>query len=217
MLRGLIAVMPPFTLPTEADLRLNFPILLFTLAATTLAGLLFGCAPAWLASRIDPGETLKEGGRSGMGVGRRRLRRVLVVGEFTLALALLAGAGLAIHSFLNLQRVDLGVRTDHVLSFYLPVPDSRSKDPGQIFAYYHKILASIESVPGVSHAAASSGTPLEGRASECRSPLPANRRTVTHRCGQMRILAWRLPITSRLLAFDSSKGAALPTRTTPPA
>jgi putative ABC transport system permease protein len=162
MLRGLIAVMPPFTLPTEADLRLNFPILLFTLAATTLAGLLFGCAPAWLASRIDPGETLKEGGRSGMGVGRRRLRRVLVVGEFTLALALLAGAGLAIHSFLNLQRVDLGVRTDHVLSFYLPVPDSRSKDPGQIFAYYHKILASIESVPGVSHAAASSGTPLEG-------------------------------------------------------
>ncbi len=162
MLRGLIAVMPPFTLPTEVDLRLNFPILIFTLAATTLAGLLFGCAPAWLASRIDPGETLKEGGRSGMGVGRHRLRRILVVGEFTLALALLAGAGLAIHSFLNLQRVDLGVRTDHVLTFYLPVPDSRSKDPEQIFAYYHKILASIESVPGVSHAAASSGTPLQG-------------------------------------------------------
>ena len=62
-------------------------------------------------------------------MGRHRLRRVLVIGEFTLALALLAGAGLTIHSFLNLTRVDLGVRTDHVVTFYLPVPDTRSKDP----------------------------------------------------------------------------------------
>ena len=162
MLRGLIAAMPPFSLPSEADLRLNFPILLFTLAATTLAGLLFGCAPAWFASHIDPADALKEGGRSGTSVGHHRLRRGLVVGEFTLALALLAGAGLAIHSFLNLQRVDLGVRIDHVLTFYLPVPDSRSKDPAKIVAYYHQILTHIESVPGVSHASAESGTPLEG-------------------------------------------------------
>ena len=102
MLRGLIAAMPEGTLPTEADLRLNLPILLFTLGATTLAGLLFGCAPAWFASRIDPAETLKEGGRSGSGKARQWLRRTLVIGEFALALALLAGAGLAIHSFLNL-------------------------------------------------------------------------------------------------------------------
>ena len=50
MLQGLIAVMPPDTLPSEADLRLNFPILLFTLASTMLAGLLFGCVPAWFGS-----------------------------------------------------------------------------------------------------------------------------------------------------------------------
>ena len=90
MLRGLIAAVPPDILPSEADFRLNIPILLFTLAATTLAGLLFGCAPAWYASRVDPAEALKEGGRSGMGAGRHRLRRVLVVGEFALALALLS-------------------------------------------------------------------------------------------------------------------------------
>ena len=75
MLRGLIAVMPPHTLPAEADLRLNVPILLIMLAATTLAGVLFGCAPAWYASRLDPAGVLKEGGRSGIGVGRHRLRR----------------------------------------------------------------------------------------------------------------------------------------------
>jgi putative ABC transport system permease protein len=162
MLRGLIAAMPEGTLPTEADLRLNFPILIFTVAATTLAGLLFGCAPAWFASRIDPGETLKEGGRTGSGKGRHWLRRSLVVGEFALALALLAGAGLAIHSFLNLQRVDLGVQTDHVLTFYLPVPESRSNDPEQIVSYYKRLLDSIQSVPGVSNATAMTGMPLYG-------------------------------------------------------
>jgi len=162
MLRGLIAVMPQDTLPSEAELTLNIPILMFTLLATTLAGLLAGSAPAWYASRIDPGEALKEGGRTGTSAGKHRLRRVLVVGEFTLALVLLAGAGLAIHSFWNLTRVDLGVKTDHVLTFFLPVPDQRSKDPAQISAYYRDILSRIDAVPGVQHASAETGTPLFG-------------------------------------------------------
>ncbi len=162
MLQGLIAAMPRNTLPSEADLRLNVPILLFTLAATTLAGLLAGSAPAWYASRVDPGETLKEGSRTGTSIGKHRLRRILVVGEFTLALALLAGASLTIHSFWNLSNVDLGIKTDHVLTFFLPVPDSRSKDPGQISAYYRDMLAHISAVPGVQHAAAMTGGPPYG-------------------------------------------------------
>ena len=162
MLQGLIAVMPPNTLPSEADLRLNFPILLFTLAATSVAGLLCGCAPAWYASRVDPAEALKEGGRSGMSAGRHRLRRSLVILEFALTLTLLAGAGLAIHSFWNLMRVDLGVRTDHTLTFSLPVPDSRSDNPERIVAYYRRILAGIAAVPGVSDVSAETGLPLEG-------------------------------------------------------
>jgi putative ABC transport system permease protein len=162
MLRGLIAVMPRGTLPIEADLRLNLPILFFTLLATTLAGLLFGSIPAWFASRVDPAETLKEGDRAGTSTGRHQLRRALVVGEFALALALLAGAGLAIHSFVNLARVDLGVRTDHILTFGLPVPESRAKDTDPIVAYYRQVLASVQSVPGVTHTAALTGMPLEG-------------------------------------------------------
>ncbi len=162
MLQGLIAVMPRDTLPWEAKLTLNIPILLFTLGATTLAGLLAGSVPAWYASRVDPGEALKEGGRTGTSAGKHMVRRVLVVGEFTLALVLLAGAGLAIHSFWNLTRVDLGVKTDHVLTFFLPVPDQRSKDPVQISAYYRDILARIDAVPGVEHASAMTGMPLYG-------------------------------------------------------
>jgi predicted permease len=162
MLQGLISVMPPNTLPSEADLSLNFPILLFTLAATTLAGVLFGCAPAWYASRADPADALKQGGRSGTGAARHRLRRSLVILEFALTLTLLAGAGLAIHSFWNLTRVDLGVRTDHALTFSLPVPDSRPNNPGRMVAYYRQMLAAIAAVPGVWHVSAETGTPLEG-------------------------------------------------------
>ena len=97
-----------------------------------------------------------------MGAGRQRVRKVLVVAEFALALALLTGAGLAIHSFWNLTRVDLGVNTVHVQTFSLPVPDARPKDPKLIIAYYQQMLTSLKSVPGVLDASASVGLPLEG-------------------------------------------------------
>jgi putative ABC transport system permease protein len=162
MLRGFVAVMPENTLPTEAELTLNLPILAVTIAATTLAGLLFGCAPAWYASRLDPAETLKEGGRSGAGRVRHRLRQALVVSEFTLALALLAGAGLAIHSFWNLNHVDLGVKTDHVLTFMLPMNKGKDYTSDQIIAYYQQIVRQIEATAGVESAAAATGMPLRG-------------------------------------------------------
>jgi putative ABC transport system permease protein len=162
MLRGLVAVMPTDALPAEADLRLNVPILLVMLAASTLAGVLFGGAPAWYASRLDPAGVLKEGGRSGTGAGRHQLRRVLVVAEFALALPLLAGAGLAIHSLWNLTHVDLGVRTDHILGFYLDsVPLEKDPNQANVNAYYRRILASIEAVPGVSRACAMTFLPLD--------------------------------------------------------
>jgi predicted permease len=162
IIRIMMAKMPPFTLPSEADVTLNIPVLLFTLLATTIAGILFGCAPAWAASRIDPNETLKEGGRSGTGAGRHRLRRALVVAEFALALTLLAGAGLAIHSFWNLARVDPGFRTDHILTFSLPVPEKRLTQPEQMVAYYKLLVEKIESLPGLIRAEAATGMPLQG-------------------------------------------------------
>ncbi len=162
MIRIMMAKMPPNTLPSEADVTLNLPVLFFTLLATTVAGILFGCAPAWHASRIDPNETLKEGGRSGTSAGHHRLRRSLVIGEFALALTLLAGAGLAIHSFWNLARVDPGFRTEHLLTFNLPVPEKRLTQAEQIVAYYRQLVERIESLPGVVRAEAATGMPLQG-------------------------------------------------------
>src|SRR5262245_21119979 len=94
---AITAVMPPVgtMLPSEAEIRISVPVLLFTIATTTLAGLLFGAAPAWQATRVDLNEVLKLGGRTGGSGMRRKALRFLVVAEFSLALTLLATGGLA--------------------------------------------------------------------------------------------------------------------------
>ena len=160
LLRAVLSIVPDGILPSEANFQLDIHVLVITLVATTLAGIVFGCAPAWYASRVDPGEFLKEGGRSSTGAGSHKLRRALIIGEFALALSLLAGAGLAMHSFWNLTRVDLGVRTDHVLIFRLEQPHGRFQNPQEMFAYNQQILSAIRSVSGVSSAATVTGMPL---------------------------------------------------------
>ncbi len=149
LLRCIVALMPPGTLPSEAALQLNIPILSVTAAATILVGILSGSAPAWYASQLDPARSLKQGGRAGEGKGHHTLRRALVVGELALALTLLSGAGLALHSFWNLTRVDLGVRTDHVLMFSLQQPDGRFRLASGIVPYYKQVLEQIHALPGV--------------------------------------------------------------------
>src|SRR5262245_26981650 len=158
----IVRYVPMNMLPSEADVRISIPVLLFTLGTTLLAGMLFGCAPAWQASRLDLNDVIKQGGRAGLGAGRRGLRRVLVVVEFGLALTLLAGGGLALRSFWNLTKVDLGVRTERVLTFLLPVPEQRFSEPEKITPYYRQLLGRIESVPGVEKAAVMTGMPTRG-------------------------------------------------------
>ena len=160
LLRAILSIVPDGILPSEANFQLDLHVLAVALGATTLAGILFGCAPAWYASRVDPAESLKDGGRTGTGAGGHKLRRGLIIGEFGLALSLLAGAGLAIHSFWNLTRVDLGVRTDHVLTFRLEQPATRFATPVQIDAYYQQMLSAVHSVSGVSSATVVTGMPL---------------------------------------------------------
>ena len=175
------AVMPPVgtMLPSEANIRISVPVLLFTIGVTTLAGLLFGAAPAWQAARVDLNEVLKLGGRSGGGAVRRNALRVLVVTEFALALTLLASGALALKGFWNLTRIDLGIVTDRVLTFRLPVPEQRLQGPDQIRAYYQQMLERIKAVPGVEQVAATTSIPARGtsfgvRVSVVGQPPPAN-------------------------------------------
>jgi putative ABC transport system permease protein len=161
LLKGILLLMPDGTLPTEADVRLNLPVLAFTLAACALSGILFGCAPAWQAARAKTNEALKEGGRSLAG-GRHRLRQTLVVIEFALALTLLAGGGLAIHSLFKLANVNLGFRTEGLLTFFLPVPDGKLKGNDQVNTFYAQLIERVQSVPGVTAVSVSTGMPVQG-------------------------------------------------------
>jgi putative ABC transport system permease protein len=160
LLKVVVVLLPQFSVPTESDISLNMPVLLFSVTATILAGVLCGCAPALQVSRWSLSETLKEGGRSASGGGRNGLRRVLVVAEFALALTLLAGAGLVIHSFWKLTRVDLGFRRDHILTFTLPVSFDRFPHEEQVTAFYRPLLEKLSALPGIVSVAASSSTPI---------------------------------------------------------
>jgi putative ABC transport system permease protein len=211
VLKGLVAMMPAGTLPAEADLRLNFPVLFIMLAITALAGVLFGCAPAWYASRLDPAEVLKRGGRSGIHGSRQRLRRLLVIGEFAMALPMLVGVGLMTHSLWNLTGVDLGVRTDHMLGFYLDSPAAPSNRK-QINSYYRNMLARIEAVPGVTSVAALSHLPLDSLHEATRFSIAGSLEYGRLSSGPRRIFRPQRRTTSGPLEFGSYEAEGSITR-----
>ena len=161
LLRIIMATMPPYTLPSEADVRLNLPVLLFTLFASVLSGVLAGCARLAgdaLQSGRDP-----EGGEPVLDGRPTRLRRGLVVAEFALALTLLAGGGLAIRSLVKLTNVDLGFARTITCSrspCRSQTPDCPR--PSRSVAFYRQLLEKIEALPGVQSASASTGVPVQG-------------------------------------------------------
>jgi len=161
LLPAVMAVMPAYTLPAEADVRLDLSVLIFTVAASLFCGIVFGCAPAWQATRANPTDALKDA-RGSLAGGRDRLRRVLVAGEFALALTLLAGAGLAIHGLFKLANVDLGFRAEGLLTFSLPVPDGRLTGSERTSAFYRELLDRVQAVPGVLSASVSTTMPVRG-------------------------------------------------------
>ncbi|HEX5964828.1 MAG TPA: ABC transporter permease, partial [Pyrinomonadaceae bacterium] len=164
IVQAITAVMPPVgtMLPSEANIRISIPVLLFTIGVTAIAGLLFGTMPAWQATRLDLNEVLKQGGRTGAGGARRKALRALIVAEFALALTLLATGGLALRGFWNLTRIDLGINTDNVITFRLPVLPQRLTSADQFRSYYASMLERIQALPGVERAAVMTGTPGRG-------------------------------------------------------
>ena len=151
----------------------------FTFLASLLTGVIAGVIPALQTSQIDLNEGLKEGVRGAAFSIRARARRVspaLVVGELALTLALLAGAGLLIKSFLRLRAVEPGYNPQNLLTMKIPL-SSASYPLAQQRVFYQELLARINSLPGVKVAAIgtlpleSIGTavdrPREGGGSSC--------------------------------------------------
>jgi predicted permease len=138
----------PEALPRANGVHLDARVLLFTLVASLLAGVIFGLAPALKTARTDIHETLKEGGRGGSGV-RHRTQRTFVAVEMAMAVVLLIGAGLMIRSLMNLWNVNPGFDPHNVLGFVLSFPVDRSTTPDSTRASLQQVHDRLQSLPGV--------------------------------------------------------------------
>jgi predicted permease len=159
---GLLAASPRNLLDLRA-ISMDLPILYFAVAATLLAGLLFGFLPSYISANSRISETLKEGGRSASSGSRRAFaRNAFVVAQLALALVLLIGSGLLIRSFARLIAVDPGFETGHLLTFKVTLPRSKyGTDPLRL-AFFQQLLPRLATVPGVRSASMESFPPLAG-------------------------------------------------------
>jgi len=150
------------TIPRLATLTLDLRLLAFSLVIATVSAVLFGLAPALRVARTQPGDVLRGQSRSMTGGAKQlRLREWLVVSQVALAFVLLVGAGLLLSSFRRIQQVELGVKTDGVLTFELHLPSARydSTARGQ---FYERFAAEVAAIPGVRAAGGVSKLPATG-------------------------------------------------------
>lgn len=162
-LKSLVALMPQNIIPAEAEIRLNPPVLLFTLGVAMLTALIFGLVPALQAARKDLNEPLRDSGKGLSGGFRHgRLRDAVVVLEVGLSMTLLVGAGLLMRSFVALRDVHLGLRPDHVLVARLPLPVDRYKTAAEVMGFYRPLLERLKVLPGVLEATETSTLPPYG-------------------------------------------------------
>jgi putative ABC transport system permease protein len=143
-LHFLIAFAPP-GIPRIAEARLDGGVLAFTTAISMFSAVIFGLAPAWKSSEADPSESLRSG-IAVAGTMRKRMRSALVISEMSLAVVLLAGAGLLVRSFLALRAVDPGFEPKHVLTLNISLPSgtSQSRD-----ALYNAVLDRVRNISGI--------------------------------------------------------------------
>jgi putative ABC transport system permease protein len=141
------------------QVRLNQPVLLFTLIVSVLTGLLFGLLPALHAARTDLNTSLKEGGRSV--AASAWARKGLLVAEVSLALVLLVGAGLMLRTVNQLTHVDAGFNTENLLTLQFTLP-GRNYNIERRLEFFRECRARLEALPGVRSAAFAMSLPILG-------------------------------------------------------
>ncbi len=166
-LRLLVAIAPA-NLPRLGEIGIDVPVLLFTLAASVGAGLLFGLLPSlrYVGPRLA--NALRSGGRTASQTREQhRTRNTLVVVQVAMALVLLIASGLMIRTFYALRHVDPGfTRPWELQKFHIFIPESQVKDPIQVVRMQQAIADKIAAVPGVNSVALTSNVPMTGTNSE---------------------------------------------------
>ncbi|HSL22075.1 MAG TPA: ABC transporter permease [Vicinamibacterales bacterium] len=169
------ATIPLF--PRLDEIGVDPVVLGFTVLLSAATGVLFGLAPAFMVSRTDLQESLREGGRSGS--AREGLARsAFIVAQVALALVLLAGAGLLIRSFARLMGVDPGFAADRAMTAKVSVSGDRYKDEARVKQFFNELFDGLGRAPGVRAAGGVSFLPMNGMAAatgfsiEGREPPP---------------------------------------------
>jgi len=153
----------PANVPHLLGARLNFTVLLFTLALSLLTGILFGLAPVLSAFRVTLDNTLKQaGGQTGTGAGARRAQRVLMIAEIALSIVLFIGAGLLVKSFRNLTAVQTGFDGNGVLTAQIALPLDQYEALDRQRTFFRDLVERLQALPGVTAAGATSSLPLRG-------------------------------------------------------
>jgi predicted permease len=157
----------PQALPRAENVGLDGRVLLFTLVASALAGIVFGLVPALKTSRTHVSTTLSEFGRSVSGT-RSRAQSAFVVVEMALALVLLIGAGLMVRTLMRLWSLDPGFNPHNVLSFVVSMPPAlANSSPDTIRATYREVDQTLRSIPGVDSLSFEWGShPMKGDSEE---------------------------------------------------
>lgn len=152
----------PSNLPRADHIGVDGTVLAFLTAVSVLTGILFGVAPGWRMSRVDPALNLKEGTRSvASGREQHRLHAVLVIAETSVAMVLLVGAGLLVRSFMRVLQADPGFDPRHVLVGNINLPQNRYSDAKRV-EFYERLLPRVAAFPGVRAVTAGFPLPLSG-------------------------------------------------------
>jgi predicted permease len=141
---------------------LNLPVLLFAMLIALLTSMVSGAVPAWRASRADAAQALKEGSVSVSGGRAARFQFGLVSVQIALGTALLASAGLLLHSFVRLSRVDRGYEVERALALDLALSGGSYSTQEQRVAFFRSLTENIRGLPGVEAVGAISDLPAMG-------------------------------------------------------
>jgi predicted permease len=162
-IQSMLSVIPADYIATEAEIRINPTILAGGFLLAVLMGLLIALPAAFEALRGDLGKSLKEAGRSLVSLrSGGGVRRGLVIAEIALAVIVLAGAGLMTRSYLQITKLPLGFRPEHVLVMHLALAPGNYPRAAKVAGFYEELERRLETAPGLESAAMVSQAPMEG-------------------------------------------------------
>jgi putative ABC transport system permease protein len=142
------------------DLTIDSRVLAFTAGVAILTGLLFGLAPAWRGTRVNPQLAMKANARGAIEGGRFGLGKALVVAQVALSLVLVVGAGLMLATFFRLETLDPGFEREHVLLVGVDLRNGHYP-PARRGAVFEEMLERLRALPGIRPASASAATPID--------------------------------------------------------